>query len=186
MITTNQLKIGITLELEDGVLFEVLDFQHVKPGKGQAFVRTKLKNLKSGAVIDRTFRAGEKVKSARLERRKMQYLYRDQNNFFFMDSQTYEQISLIASQVGESAKFLKENIELEVLFYDKKPVGLELPVFVTLKVTQTVPGLKGDTVSGSTKPATLETGAQVQVPLFIEVGDTIKIDTRTGEYITRV
>lgn len=186
MITTNQLKIGITLELEDGILFEVLDFQHVKPGKGQAFVRTKLKNLKSGAVIDRTFRAGEKVKSAHLERRKMQYLYRDQDNFFVMDSQTYEQLSLTGSQIGEKVKFLKENLEIDILFYNKKPMGLELPVFVTLKVAQTVPGVKGDTVSGGTKPATLETGAQVQVPLFINVGDTVKVDTRTGEYITRV
>lgn len=186
MITTNQLKIGMSLELEDGVLFEVLDFQHVKPGKGQAFVRTKLKNLKTGALVDRTFRAGEKVKSAHLDRRKLQHLYRDQDNFFFMDSQTYEQISLTGGQIGEKVKFLKENLEIDVLFYSKKPVGVELPVFVTLKVTQTVPGVKGDTVSGGTKPATLETGAQVQVPLFVEVGDVIKIDTRTGQYITRI
>jgi elongation factor P len=185
MISTNQFKIGMSIEL-DGILFEILDFQHVKPGKGQAFVRTKLRNLKTDAVIDKTFRAGEKVKLAHLEKRKMQYLYRDGDNFVFMDTSTYDQLSLTKEQVGAAVKYLKENVEVEVDFYQKRPVGLELPVSVELTVIQTTPGLKGDTVSGGTKPATLETGAVVQVPLFVNVGDVIKIDTRTGEYITRM
>lgn len=185
MITTNQLKIGMALELEEGVLFEVLDFQHVKPGKGQAFVRTKLKNLKSGAVADRTFRAGEKVQNAHLEKRVMQYLYQDHGSYVFMDSQSYEQVQLSKKQIGEGVNFLKENTDVELMSYKKEPLAVELPVFVYLKVTDTVPGVKGDTVSGSTKPAKLETGAQVQVPLFINTGDVVKIDTRSGEYITR-
>ncbi len=185
MISTNQFKIGMSIEL-DGTLFEILDFQHVKPGKGQAFVRTRLKNLKTDSVTDKTFRAGEKVKLAHLEKRKMQYLYRDEDNFVFMDTSTYEQLSLTKEHVGVAVKYLKENVEVEVEFYEKRPVGLELPVSVELKVVQTTPGLKGDTVSGGSKPATLETGAVVQVPLFINVGDAIKIDTRTGGYITRV
>ena len=185
MISTNQFKIGMSIEL-DGTLFEILDFQHVKPGKGQAFVRTRLKNLKTDSVTDKTFRAGEKVKLAHLEKRKMQYLYRDEDNFVFMDTSTYEQLSLTKEHVGVAVKYLKENVEVEVEFYEKRSVGLELPVSVELKVVQTTPGLKGDTVSGGSKPATLETGAVVQVPLFINVGDAIKIDTRTGGYITRV
>ncbi|MFZ3062887.1 MAG: elongation factor P [Actinomycetota bacterium] len=185
MISTNQFKIGMSIEL-DGTLFEILDFQHVKPGKGQAFVRTRLKNLKTDSVTDKTFRAGEKVKLAHLEKRKMQYLYRDEDNFVFMDTSTYEQLSLTKEHVGVAVKYLKENVEVEVEFYEKRPVGLELPVSVELKVVQTTPGLKGDTVSGGSKPATLETGVVVQVPLFINVGDAIKIDTRTGGYITRV
>lgn len=175
----------MSIEL-DGTLFEILDFQHVKPGKGQAFVRTRLKNLKTDSVTDKTFRAGEKVKLAHLEKRKMQYLYRDEDNFVFMDTSTYEQLSLTKEHVGVAVKYLKENVEVEVEFYEKRPVGLELPVSVELKVVQTTPGLKGDTVSGGSKPATLETGVVVQVPLFINVGDAIKIDTRTGGYITRV
>lgn len=185
MITTNQLKTGMCLDI-DGVLYIVVEFQHVKPGKGQAFVRTKLKNLLSGAVIDKTFRAGEKVEIARLDRIKMQYLYNDQNGYVFMDTNTYEQITLSADLIGDGVKYFKENTVVEVIFHEKTPIGVETPTFVELKVTQTDPGVRGDTVSGGTKPATLETGAVVQVPLFIQVGDVLKIDTRSDEYITRV
>lgn len=186
MITTNQLKIGMTLELEDGVLFEVLDFQHVKPGKGPAFVRTKLRNLKAGSVIDRTFRAGEKVQPAHLEQHKAQYLYQEGDNYIFMDMTSYEQYPLTAEQLGDALKYLKENMEVDIRFYQGRALSIELPITVELEVTQTDPGFKGDTATGGTKPATLETGVVVQVPLFIETGDTLKVDTRTGQYLTRV
>lgn len=185
MITTNQLKIGMTIDLE-GNLFNILDFQHVKPGKGQAFVRTKLKNTKTGAVLDRTFRAGEKVELARLDRSKMQYLYLDGSHYVFMNTDTYEQLSLGSEQLGDSVDYLKEGMLVEVLMHKGKVIGAELPIFVELEVVSTPPGLKGDTATAGTKPATLETGAVVQVPLFVEVKDLIRIDTRTGEYITRV
>jgi elongation factor P len=170
----------------DETLYIIHDFQHVKPGKGQAFVRTKLKNLKTGAVIDKTFRAGEKVELARLDRNKMQYLYSDHNGYVFMDTNTYEQITLSEDLMGDTIKYLKENMIVEVLFHEKTPIGVEPPTFVELKIVQTDPGLRGDTATGGSKPATLETGAVVQVPLFIQVGDIIKVDTRSGEYVTRV
>ncbi len=185
MITTNQLKIGMCLNIDD-ILFIVQDFQHVKPGKGQAFVRTKLKNLKTGAVTDRTFRAGEKVEAARLDRNKMQYLYSDHNGYVFMDNETYEQITLPEDLMGDALKYLTENMIVEVVFHEKTALGVEPPNFVELRVAQTDPGFKGDTATGGNKPATLETGAVVQVPLFIQIGDVVKVDTRTGDYITRV
>ncbi len=185
MITTNQFRTGMTIEV-DGVLYTILDFQHVKPGKGQAFVRTRLRNIKTGAIIDKTFRAGERVELARLDHRLMQYLYSDHGNYVFMDAETYEQLSLSSEQIGEARKYLKEEMTLEILMYEGKPIGVELPTFVELKVISTPPGVKGDTATGGTKPATLETGAVIQVPLFIEEGDIVKIDTRSGEYITRL
>ncbi|HAW59851.1 MAG TPA: elongation factor P [Actinobacteria bacterium] len=185
MITTNQFKIGMTIDLE-GSLFNILDFQHVKPGKGQAFVRTKLKNLKTGAVLDRTFRAGEKVELARLDHRKMQHLYSDGSHYVFMDSETYEQLSLDHEQLGDSVNYLKEGMLVEILMYEGKAIGVETPIFVELEVVSTPPGIKGDTATAGTKPATLETGVVVQVPLFVEVKDVIRVDTRTGEYITRM
>jgi elongation factor P len=184
-ISTNQFKNGMAIEL-DGTLFFIDEFQHVKPGKGGAFVRTKLKNVKTGAVLDKTFRAGEKVELAHLERRKMQYLYKDNNNYYFMDNQTYEQLSLSAEQLGEVTKYLKENTEVELLMYENNPIGVEPPLFVELEVTETDPGVRGDTATAGTKPATLETGAVVQVPLFVQIGDKIKVDTRTNSYITRL
>lgn len=185
MITTNQFKIGMTIEYE-GTLFAILDFQHVKPGKGHAFVRSKLKNLQNGGIIDKTWRAGEKVEQAILDHRKMQYLYRDGNSYVLMDEVTYEQISLSDDHVGEASKYLKENTVVEVSLYKSAPVAIELPNFVELKVDKTEPGVKGDTAQGGSKPATLETGLVVQVPLFVNVGDVVRIDTRSGEYITRV
>lgn len=170
----------------DGTLFFIVEFQHVKPGKGGAFVRTKLKNVKTGAVLDKTFRAGEKVELAHLERRKMQYLYKDSNEYFFMDNQTYEQLSLSAEQLGDVTKYLKENSDVELLMYQNNPIGVEPPLFVELEVVETDPGVRGDTATAGTKPATLETGAVVQVPLFVQIGDKIKVDTRTNSYITRL
>lgn len=186
MITTNQLKNGMTLKLEDDILFSIVGFQHVKPGKGPAFVRTKLKRLRDGAVIDRTFRAGEKVEQAMMETNKAQYLYADGANYVFMDTDSYEQHSIPKDALADLASYLKENILVSILFHDGKALSVELPVTVDLKVAQTDPGVKGDTASGGSKPATLETGAVVQVPLFVEPGETIRVDTRTGAYVTRV
>lgn len=185
MTTTNQLKSGMCLDV-DGTLFIVAEFQHVKPGKGQAFVRTKLKNLKTGAVVDKTFRAGEKVELARLDHTKMQYLYSDHNGYVFMDNNTYEQTVILEDLMGDAIKYIKENMVVEVLFHDKTPIGVNAPTFVELKVVETDPGVRGDTATGGSKPATLETGAVVQVPLFVQIGDVLKIDTRSGEYVTRV
>jgi len=185
MISTNQFKNGMTIEL-DGALYTIVSFQHVKPGKGGAFVRTKLKNVKTGAVVEKTFRAGEKVEQARLEGKKMQFLYSDQDMYHFMDLVTYEQIALTKEQLGDVVLYLKENVEVVVTMHEGNPLGVEPPIFVELKVKETEPGVKGDTVSGASKPATLESGAIVRVPLFVNVGDVIKVDTRTGEYITRV
>jgi elongation factor P len=185
MISTNDFRNGMTIDL-DGVLYNILYFQHVKPGKGGAFVRTRLKNLRTGAVIDKTFRAGEKVELALLDKRRMQYLYREVGSYHFMDQETYEQITLEEEELGDSTRFLKEGMVVDMPLYEGKPVGVELPIFVELKVTETAPGVKGDTASGGSKPATLETGAVVQVPLFIEAGDIIKVDSRTGEYVERV
>lgn len=164
----------------------IVDFQHVKPGKGAAFVRTKLRELTTGRIVEHTFRAGEKFDSVRVERKKMQYLYSTGESFNFMDTNTYEQVELEASFVGDGAKWLRENDEVEVLTADGEYIGVEPPMFVELEVTQTEPGFKGDTVQGGNKPATLETGAVVSVPLFINVGDKLKIDTREGRYVTRV
>ncbi len=185
MITTNDFRNGMTIEL-DGTLYNILYFQHVKPGKGGAFVRSRLRNLKTGAVIERTFRAGEKVELAVLDKRKMQYLYREGTHFHFMDMETYEQMTLEEEELGEAARFLKEDTVVDMPLYEGRPIGVELPTFVELEVTETSPGVKGDTVSGGSKPAVLETGAVVQVPLFIEEGNRIKVDTRSGEYVERV
>lgn len=185
MISTNEFHNGISIELE-GEIYIVLEFQHVKPGKGAAFVRSKLKNLRTGAIVDRTFRAGEKVAQAVLDRREMEYLYRDDDHFYIMDLETYEQLFLSADQIGEGVKYLKENTHLTVVMHGEKVVGVEMPVTVNLTVTETEPGVRGDTATGATKAATLETGVTVQVPLFINSGDMVKIDTRTGDYIERV
>ncbi|HEX9860779.1 MAG TPA: elongation factor P [Nitrospirota bacterium] len=185
MISTADFRNGAKLEL-DGEPFIIIEFQHVKPGKGGAFVRTKIKSLKSGNVIDRTFRSGEKLESPNLEEKTMQYLYATGEEYFFMDNETYEQQPLSAAQLGESKNWLKENMEIKVLYHNGNPIGVEVPMFVELKVTYTEPGVKGDTASGGTKPATLETGAVVKVPLYMEEGEVIKVDTRTGEYIERV
>lgn len=185
MISTNDLRTGVTVEI-DGDVYMVVDFQHVKPGKGAAFVRTKIKNIKTGQVFERNFRAGEKLNRAMVERKTMQYLYSEGNVYYFMDTQTYEQIPLNEDQMGDAIKYLKENMEVMVMFYDGVSIGIELPTFVELEVTQTEPGFKGDTATGGSKPATLETGLTVQVPLFINIGDVIRVDTRTGEYLSRV
>ena len=185
MYSTSEFRKGLKIEL-DGKPYIMVDFQHVKPGKGGAFVRTKLRNLATGAVIERTFRSGEKVDKPDLEEKEMQYLYKDDDGYQFMDMETFEQVFITADQVGESADFLKDGLELTVLYHDNKPISLELPNFVELKIIETKPGVKGDTASGGSKPAKLETGLVVQVPLFLEEGEVLRIDTRTGEYIERV
>ena len=185
MISTNDFKNGMTIEY-DGQIFTILEFQHVKPGKGAAFVRSKLKNFKTGSITEKTFRAGEKVKKAHLERKQMQFLYNADEDYIFMDMEDFDQMTINKEQLGEGVKFIKENAVINVLFHEGENIGVELPTFVELTVSETEPGIKGDTVSGSTKSAKLETGATVHVPLFINEGDTIKVDTRTGEYIERV
>ena len=170
----------------DGQVFTIVEFQHVKPGKGGAFVRTRLKNILTGAVLDKTFRAGEKFRQARVEAKKMQYLYATPEEVVLMDNETYEQLTLSPDLVGEALKFVKDNVEVEILMVDGKPTELIPPIFVELEVTETQPGVKGDTVTGGNKPATTETGAVVNVPLFLKEGDRIKVDTRTGEYVERV
>jgi elongation factor P len=184
-ITTNDLKTGITLDLSEG-LFNVVTFQHVKPGKGGAFVRTKLKNVRNGAVIDRTFRAGEKVEQAIVETREMSYLYNDGDNFVFMDQETFEQLEVPALSLGDIPDYLLPEMTPALSFYGTEIVGADLPASVELLVTDVEPGVQGNRVSGATKPATLETGKVVKVPLFVNNGDKIKVDTRTGEYMTRV
>lgn len=184
MISTAEFKKGLKIEIE-GKPFLIVDFQHVKPGKGGAFVRTKLKNMINGRVVEQTFRSGEKVGRPDMEEKEMQYLYRDGNNFVFMDNATYDQVYLSKEQVGDQSQFLQENINIKLLYYNKEPLGLELPNFVELAVTATEPGFKGDTATGGNKPATLETGAVIQVPLFISEGDRIRVDTRTGSYMER-
>lgn len=185
MISVNDLRTGLTIEV-DGEPYSVIEFMHVKPGKGAAFVRTKLRNLRTGAVADRTFRAGERVNRARVENREMQYLYNSGDEFYFMYTDTYEQITLERSQLGNAPDFMKENDIIIIQFYEGAPVGVDLPPSVELEITYTEPGFKGDTATGGTKPATLETGLVIQVPLFIEQGERVKVDTRTGEYISRV
>jgi elongation factor P len=183
-VNTNDLKRGMTLEL-DRTLFQVIEFQHVKPGKGGAFVRTRLRNLKTGAVVDRTFNAGVNVGLAIVERHEMQFLYRDGDSLVFMDTDSYEQHHIPADVVGESGSYLTEGSTATVVLYEGSAIGVELPASVVLHVARTDPGVKGDRVSGALKPATLETGLLVQVPLFVEQGDLVKIDTRSGEYLTR-
>ena len=176
---------GMVLDI-DGVLWSITYFQHVKPGKGGAFVRTKLKNVLTGAVVDKTFRAGEKVTDVRLERRPVTYSYTDGDIFYFMDKQTFEMIPLTGDVIGgDQLKYLKENMECEGLTHDSRVLAVELPQFVELEVSQTDPGVRGDTAQGGTKPATLETGAVVQVPLFVEIGDVIKVDRTEDKYLTR-
>jgi elongation factor P len=182
-VSTAEFKKGLRIVF-DGNPYQIVDFQHVKPGKGGAFVRTKLKHLRLGRVVDRTFRAGEKVGLVEYEQRSMQFLYKD-DNFHFMNLDTYEQIALPADVVGEAANWLKETMEVEVFVINGDPAGVDVPNFVELEVVKTDPGLRGDTASGGSKPATLETGAVVQVPLFIDQGEVLRIDTRTGAYIER-
>jgi elongation factor P len=185
VISTNQFKNGNHIEV-DGTVFKVLDFQHVKPGKGGAFVRTRLRRAADGAVIDRTFRAGEKFRAVRTEARRMQFLYSDGTDAHFMDSQTFEQMTLPEDGVPQALRWIKPSEEVDVLYIDDRPADVNVPSAVELEVTQTDPGVKGDTASGGgTKPATLETGAVVQVPLFIDVGDRVRVDTRSGEYVSR-
>ena len=185
MISTNQFKNGNHIEV-DGTVFKILEFQHVKPGKGGAFVRTKLRRAADGAVIDRTFRAGEKFRPVRTEARKMQFLYADGSDAHFMDTESYEQMAIPESTVAEALKWTKPNETVDVLFIDGNPSDLQLPASVELEVTETEPGLRGDTASGGgSKPATLETGATINVPLFVDVGQRVKVDTRSGEYMSR-
>ncbi len=185
MISTNQFRNGAAIRV-DGKRFTILYFQHVKPGKGGAFVRTRLRNLDTGAVIEKTFRAGEKVESVRTESRPMTFLYSDGDLYYFMDSETYEQIAIPSEVLAEAINYLVPNAEMEVLLADGEVVSVEPPVHMELEVAQTDPGLKGDTATGGSKPATLETGLVVQVPLFVTVGDKVRVDTRTKEYLTRV
>ena len=185
MYSTAEFRKGLKIEIE-GKPFIIVDFQHVKPGKGGAFVRTKLKNMINGRVTDQTFRSGEKVGRPDLEEKEMQYLYREGNDFVFMDNTSYDQVYLNKDQVGEQYQFLQENINVKLLSFNKEPIGLEIPNFVELTVTATEPGFKGDTATGGNKPATVETGAVIQVPLFISEGDRIRVDTRTGNYMERV
>ena len=185
MATTNDLKNGLVLNLE-GQLWSVVEFQHVKPGKGPAFVRTKLKNVLSGKVVDKTFNAGVKVETANVDRSDMQYLYLDGNDYVFMDSKTYDQINVPANVVGDAAKFMLENQEAIIATHDGTVLYVELPTSVVLEITHTEPGLQGDRSTGGTKPATLETGAEIQVPLFLETGTKVKVDTRDGSYLGRV
>ncbi|WP_216831737.1 elongation factor P [Alkalihalobacterium elongatum] len=184
MISVNDLRTGLTIEVDNGI-WQVLEFQHVKPGKGAAFVRTKLRNIRTGGIQEKTFRAGEKVAKAHIENRKMQYLYASGDTHTFMDNQSYEQIELPASQIERELKFLKENMEVHIMTYQSEILGVEVPNTVELEVTETEPGIKGDTASGGTKPATLETGLTVQVPFFINQGDVLIIDTRNGDYVSR-
>ncbi|RJR41063.1 MAG: elongation factor P [Deltaproteobacteria bacterium] len=185
MYSTAEFRKGLKVEL-DGAPYTIVEFQHVKPGKGGAFVRTKLKNLLTGRVLDQTFRSGERVKKPDLMEKEMQYLYKDGESYCLMDNETYEQIMLTGEQMGDAVLYLTENMNLQVLFFNQQPVAVEVPNFVELTVAQTDPGLKGDTASGGTKPATLESGAVIQVPLFINEGDRLKVDTRTGTYIERL
>ena len=184
MVTAGDFRNGVTFEMDNNVL-QIIEFQHVKPGKGAAFVRTKVKNVITGAVLEKTFNPSDKFPTAFVERKDMQYLYSDGSLFYFMDTESYEQIPIDESKLGDSFAFVKENMEVKVLSYKGNVFGIEPPFFVELEVTQTDPGFKGDTATNATKPATLETGAEIRVPLFIEEGDRLRIDTRTGEYMER-
>lgn len=185
MIQAGDFRNGITVEIE-GNVYQIIEFQHVKPGKGAAFVRTKLKNIINGGVVEKTFRPNEKFPQARIDRNDMQYLYADGDLYHFMDVNTYEQIALNEDDIGDALKFVKENEMVKICSYNGKVFAVEPPLFVELQITDTEPGFKGDTATGATKPAVVETGATVYVPLFVEQGEVIKIDTRTGEYLSRV
>ena len=185
MISAGDFRNGITIEYENSI-YQIIEFQHVKPGKGAAFVRTKLKNIISGGVVEKTFRPTEKCPQARIDRKDMQYLYEDGDLFYFMDVESYDQIALSASDIGDALKFVKENEMCKLCSHNGSVFSVEPPLFVELQITDTEPGFKGDTATGATKPATVETGALVYVPLFVEQGEKIKIDTRTGEYLSRV
>jgi elongation factor P len=185
MITTNQFRNGSHIDV-DGTIFKILEFQHVKPGKGGAFVRTRLRRAADGAVIDRTFRAGEKFRPVRTEVRRMQYLYQDGDDAHFMDAESYEQLMIPVSTLRDSLRFMRDSDEVEVLYIDDEPADVQLPSAIDLAIAETEPGLRGDTASGGgTKPAVLETGARIQVPLFVDVGDRVRVDTRSGEYVSR-
>lgn len=185
MLSAGDFRNGITIEYDNNI-YQIIEFQHVKPGKGAAFVRTKLKNIINGGVVEKTFRPTEKFEEARIDRVEMQYLYNDGDLFYFMDMNTFEQIGLNAEQIGDALKFVKENEMVKVISHKGNVFAVEPPLFVELEITDTEPGFKGDTATGATKPATVETGALVYVPLFVNLGDKIKIDTRTGEYLSRV
>ena len=184
-VDTSSFRNGLKIEL-DGEPFVMIYFQHVKPGKGGAFVRTKIKNLRNGRVLDKTFRSGEKITEAEVDEKKMQFLYQDSSSYIFMDGETFDQLPFSAEQIGEGVKYLKESLNVDVVFYKGQPISVELPSFVVAAGSQCDPGLKGDTASGATKPATLETGAVIQVPLFIKEGENVRVDTRKGEYVERV
>lgn len=185
MISTNDFRTGVTIQI-DGQPWLVVDFQHVKPGKGAAFVRAKIKNVITGAVLERTFNAGDKLPRAHIEKREAQFLYAIEDDMTFMDTETYEQTTITRQDIGSGTMYLKENMNVYIMSYDSRVIGVEIPNFVELAVAETDPGFKGDTATGGTKPAKLETGAVVKVPLFVNVGDVIKVDTRTGGYIERV
>ncbi|MBQ9332948.1 MAG: elongation factor P [Lachnospiraceae bacterium] len=185
MISAGDFRNGVTIEVE-GVVYQIIEFQHVKPGKGAAFVRTKLKDVINGGVVEKTFRPVDKYPQARIDRKDMQYLYADGDMFNFMDTENYDQVALSADTVGDALQFVKENEICKVCSYNGKVFSVEPPLFVELEITDTEPGFKGDTATGATKPAIVETGAKVNVPLFVEMGEKIKIDTRTGEYLSRV
>ncbi|MBW3625577.1 MAG: elongation factor P [Armatimonadetes bacterium] len=184
-IDTSNFKNGISIII-DGQLFTINEFQHVKPGKGPAFVRTKLKNVRTGSTVDKTFRAGEKMEQAILDRRPMQYLYSTGDAYIFMDQEDYDQIEISAQQLGDQSRYLKENLEVQVLTHNSEVLGVDIPITMELEVVETDPGLRGDTASGGSKPAKVETGAVVNVPLFINIGDKIKVDTRSDSYLERV
>ena len=184
MISAGDFRNGVTIEFE-GNIYQIIEFQHVKPGKGAAFVRTKLKNIKSGGVVEKTFRPTEKCEKAHIERKDMQYLYEDGDLYYFMDTETYDQVALNSETVGDALKFVKENEMCKICSHNGSVFSVEPPLFVELEITETEPGFKGDTATGASKPATVETGATVAVPLFVNQGDKIKIDTRTGEYLSR-
>jgi len=184
MIVAGDFRNGVTFEMDSNI-FQIVEFQHVKPGKGAAFVRTKLKNIKTGATVERTFNPSDKFENAVIERKEMQYLYKDSDLYYFMDTETYEQSPINASTVGDLLKFVKENEIVKILSHKGNVFGIEPPIFVELEITETEPGFKGDTATGASKPAVLETGATVKVPLFVNQGDRIRIDTRTGEYMER-
>ncbi|MEY2856301.1 MAG: hypothetical protein RLZZ74_610 [Cyanobacteriota bacterium] len=184
MISSNDFRTGVTVEM-DGYVWRVVEFLHVKPGKGSAFVRTKLKNVQTGNTIEKTFRAGETIPQANLEKRSMQYTYKDGEEFVFMDMQSYEETRMSSDNLGDRINFLKEEMAVNVIFWDERVIEIELPTSVVLEITETDPGVKGDTATGGTKPAIVETGAQVMVPLFITIGEKIKVDTRDGSYLGR-
>ncbi|AJQ27797.1 MULTISPECIES: elongation factor P [Pelosinus] len=184
MISSSDFRTGATIEIDNNV-WQIVDFQHVKPGKGAAFVRTKMKNVRTGAVVERTFNPGEKFPKAHVDRREMQYLYESDGNYNFMDNENYEQSELTSEQLGDAVKYLKENMNISIMFFQGTVIGVELPVAVELTVVETDPGIRGDTATGGTKPAKMESGCVVRVPLFINIGDVLRVDTRTGEYLER-